>query len=57
MTSLKSLSNHDSQRFTFPAPLKGYAESKYLEKRTIFVSEMSSQKLDIEGQINYDPKF
>jgi len=25
---------------------------KYLEKRTIFVSEMSSQKLDIAGQIN-----
>jgi len=25
---------------------------KYLEKRTIFISEMSSQKLDIEGQIN-----
>ena len=25
---------------------------KYLEKRTIFVSEMSFQKLDIEGQIN-----
>jgi len=30
---------------------------KYLEKRTTSVSEMSSQKLDIEGQINYDPKF
>jgi len=25
---------------------------KYLEKRTISVSEMSSQKLDIVGQIN-----
>jgi len=25
---------------------------KYLEKRTLFVSKMSSQKLDIEGQIN-----
>jgi len=25
---------------------------KYLEKRTISVSEMSSQKLDIEVQIN-----
>jgi len=25
---------------------------KYLEKRTIFVSEMSSQKLDIVAQIN-----
>ena len=25
---------------------------KYLEKRTISVSKMSSQKLDIEGQIN-----
>jgi len=25
---------------------------KYIERRTIFVSEMSSQKLDIEGQIN-----
>ena len=30
---------------------------KYLEKCTIFVGEMSSQKLDIEGQINYDLKF
>jgi len=30
---------------------------KYLEKCTISVSEMSSQKLDIEGQINYDSKF
>ena len=27
-------------------------DRKYLERRTIFVSEMSSQKLDIEGQIN-----
>ena len=44
------------QMFTLSAPLKSYSELKIFRKNVLFhVVVMSSQKLDIEGQINYDP--
>ena len=46
------------QMFTLSAPLKSYSELKIFRKKcVILLVVMSSQKLDIEGQINYDPKF
>jgi len=45
--------------FTLSAPLKSYSELKIFRKKNVlfYLVVMSSQKLDIEGQINYDPKF
>ena len=44
--------------FTLSAPLKSDSELKIFRKNVLFrVVVMSSQKLDIEGQINYDPEF
>ena len=46
------------QMFTLSAPLKSYSELKIFRKKCVFyVVVMSSQKLDIEGQINYNPQL